>query len=233
VIGDRTPGFTPQESISTSLTHAADEAGVDIDVTWVPTPSLTHGEELNVFDGVWCAPGSPYLSLDGALAGIRFARESRTPFIGTCAGFQHGVLEFARNVLGLSTASHAEYGAGDGTELIIDELLCSLVGQTMHVRLVTEEARAWYGRGEVAEQYYCRFGLDESYVETLQAHGMLVAGVDASDGSTRILQLAPHPYFVLTLFVPQTRSEPGAPHPLIHAFVAAMAQESHAIASNE
>ena len=77
--------------------------------------------------GVWCAPGGPYRSLDGALEAIRWARETNVAFLGTCAGFQHGVIEFARNVLGHRDAVHAEYGNADGADLFIDELLCSLV----------------------------------------------------------------------------------------------------------
>ncbi len=62
--------------------------------------------QLTQVDALWCSPGSPYLSLDGALNGIRFARERGWPIIGTCAGFQHIVLEYARNVIGIKDAAH-------------------------------------------------------------------------------------------------------------------------------
>ncbi|MHB8467892.1 MAG: glutamine amidotransferase-related protein [Acidimicrobiales bacterium] len=226
VIGDRIAGFTPHESIDSSLRHA----GADVEVVWHSTPDLLADPAalLGRCDGVWCAPGSPYLSLDGAVDGIRFAREAGIPFIGTCAGFQHGVIEFARNVVGMDRAGHAEYGtAGD---LIIDELNCSLVGQTLRLRLVDDTIRAWYGTDTADERYYCRFGLDERFLPELEARGLLLGGVDAADGSTRILRLSEHPYFVLTLFVPQTRSEPGCPHPLIGAFVNAMRSRADLVA---
>jgi CTP synthase (UTP-ammonia lyase) len=206
VIGDRIAGFTPQESIAACLPG--------IDVTWFPTTSIGDAT-LAGFDGIWCAPGSPYQSLDGALRGIRYARERGVPFIGTCAGFQHGVIEFARDVLHLTTAGHAEYGAGG--ELIIDELLCSLVGQEMKLSLHGRMA-AVYNAPTTVEHYYCRFGLDESYVPRLEDHGLLVGGTDET--GTRLLYLADHPFFVLTLFVPQTH--PVQPHPLIEAFVQAL-----------
>jgi len=60
------------------------------------------------FDGFWCVPASPYRDIDGALRAIRFAREQRRPFLGTCGGFQHAVLEYARNVLGWADAEHGE-----------------------------------------------------------------------------------------------------------------------------
>jgi CTP synthase (UTP-ammonia lyase) len=224
VIGDRYGDFPPQDSIETALEHAAGHQGVSVEVTWFPTPSLL-GEAaaaLAPYDAVWCAPGGPFASLDGALAGIRVAREAGVPFLGTCAGFQHGVIEFARNVVGLTDAHHAEYdGAPVDSQLLIDELLCSLVGQTMAVRIVDDHTRKLYGAARADERYYCRFGLDERYTPTLAAAGLEVAGRDASGGGTRIMRLVDHPFFYLTLFVPQTASIPERPHPLVDGYVAA------------
>src|SRR5690242_13675464 len=73
---------------------------------WIPTDSVGKGQSLAEYDGVWCVPGMPYRSADGALAAIRHARTSRTPFLGTSAGFQYALIEYARNVLGFSDADH-------------------------------------------------------------------------------------------------------------------------------
>jgi CTP synthase (UTP-ammonia lyase) len=227
VIGDRIAGFTPQTTIHAALDHCAAAAGVTVEVTWFSTPSLAENADglLAGADAVWCAPGSPYQSLAGALAGIRFARERNRPFLGTCAGFQHGVVEFARQVLGIADAGHEEYGdGGDANSMFISELLCSLVGQTMTVNVVDPDLRAVYGSDRVQERYYCRFGLRESYVSRLASAGLVVAGTDPADGGTRILRLTEHPFFYLTLFVPQTASTPQRPHPLVAAYLAAARQ---------
>jgi CTP synthase (UTP-ammonia lyase) len=224
VIGDRYQDFPPQDTIENALHHAAAPRRAAIDVTWFPTPSLV-GDALAAlagFDAVWCAPGGPFRSLDGALEGIRVARLTGRPFLGTCAGFQHGVIEFARDVLGVADAHHAEYDGGPpSSPLLIDELLCSLVGQTMAVRLVDDITRGLYGADQATEQYYCRFGLDERYTLSLAAAGLVVAGVDAVDGATRLMRLVDHPFFYLTLFVPQTASRPDRPHPIVAGYVAA------------
>jgi CTP synthase (UTP-ammonia lyase) len=178
------------------------------------------GARLTAYDAVWCAPGSPYLSLDGALAGIRFARENAVPFIGTCAGLQHAVIEFARNVLGVASAQHAEYDPV-ASDLFIDELLCSLVGQTMSIRLVDDALQAIYGAPEATERYYCRFGVNPVHRPALEAGGLATAGVDAADGDVRIVRIPSHPFFVATLFVPQAASTPERPHPLVSAFLGA------------
>jgi CTP synthase (UTP-ammonia lyase) len=222
VVGDRQTGHGPQDAIEAALAHSAAELAIDVTVRWHATPVLADDAAgaLRDADAVWCAPGGPFANLDGALAGIGFARERQLPFLGTCAGFQHGVIEVARHVAGIRDAQHAEYGA-TGAPLIIDELLCSLVGETMRVQLVDELVRAAYGAREAVEEYYCRFGLDEQYIDVLASAGLVVAGVDEADGSTRIMRLTGHPFFCLTLFVPQTSSRARRPHPLVTAYLAA------------
>ena len=231
VIGERVGGHDPQDMIEPALGHVSDALGVARPaVRWVATDDLARdgaGEHLGGADAVWCAPGSPYRSFDGALAGIRFAREQGVPFLGTCAGFQHAVIEVARHVAGIAEADHQEYGR-EGGDLVIHELLCSLFGQRLDVRIVDDEVAAVYGSAQAEERYYCTFGLNPVYVPRLEAAGLVVAGVDVADGQPRIMRLADHPFFLLTLFVPQTSSTPGSPHPLIvalvHATVAARAQ---------
>jgi CTP synthase (UTP-ammonia lyase) len=122
------------------------------------------------------SPGSPYHSLDGALRAIRFARESHRPFIGTCSGFQHAVIEYARNVLGFEDAQHAEYDA-EASDLFVSALSCSLVGQTMSVRLEPgSRAASFYRQHEVAEQYYRNFGLNPAHQPRLHEGGFRVVG---------------------------------------------------------
>lgn len=99
--------------------------------------------------------------------------------------------------------------------MFIEELLCSLVGQTMEVEVVDAELFAVYGEGHPKERYYCRFGLNPKWRSPLEEAGLVVAGVDAEDSDVRVMRLVGHPFFFLTLFVPQTSSSPGRPHPLI------------------
>jgi CTP synthase (UTP-ammonia lyase) len=232
IVGDYEPGHETHPATGEALTHSAARLGVDLTSRWVPTLELEGraGELLADADGVWIAPGSPYASLEGALEAITFARTTRRPLLGTCAGFQHVVLETGRSVLGLADAAHAEYepGARDDADLMIDALTCSLVGQTMQVRLQADSlaARA-YGRTDTTERYYCNFGLNPRFAAPLAAGGLPITGTD-QDGEARVVERPDHPFFVATLFVPQTSSAPDAPHPLVTAFVRAAASAAPA-----
>jgi CTP synthase (UTP-ammonia lyase) len=224
VVGDHDPSSVTHRATDASLDHAAAALGVDLARRWVSTPELAAGAGglLARDAGVWIAPGSPYASMDGALAAIRLAREEGMPLLGTCGGYQHVVIEFARHVLGFADAQHAEYDPYSST-LFVTPLSCSLVGLTMPVRVVPGSLAAGaYGTTGVEERYYCNFGLDPAHQALLDARGLRVAATDA-DGEARILELAGHPFFVATLFVPQTGSSPGRPHPLVTAFVRAAA----------
>lgn len=220
VVGDRHVGAEPQDAIEPALGHAAAALGTPApEVRWFETDGYCP-EDLVGSHGVWAAPSSPFRSLEGALAGIAWARERGIPLLGTCAGFQHGVIEFARNVLGVAGAQHAEYDSSSG-DLFIDEFVCSLAGQVMAIRLEDDRVRDIYGEKEASERYYCRFGLNPRYRSALEDAGLQPAGVDVTDGDIRIMRLVDHPFFFLTLFVPQVRSQPHAPHPLIRSFLAA------------
>ena len=228
VIGDFDPGFPPHPATNAGLEHAASTLGVGVDVRWRGTEALADADlaATLVEDALWCAPGSPYRSLDGALRAVRFARERDVPLLGTCGGFQHIVLEFARNVLGFADAQHAEYDPY-ASELFVTELACSLAGKEMTVSLAPgSRAAGFYGRAETTERYYCNFGLNPDHQRRLDEGGLRVVGVD-QDGEARVLELPDRRFFVATLFVPQLNSAPGAPHPLSVALLrAAMARAS-------
>lgn len=219
IIGDRNPSFEPHRATGEALRHAADHLGWSVDVEWLPTDALAAApERIDAFDGLICAPGSPYRSLDGALGAVRRARQAGRPLLGTCGGFQHVVLEYARNVLGITDAAHAEYDPY-ASNLFVDVLACSLAGRTMGVQLTPGSRVAdAYGGLTTREKYYCDFGLTPQAATALTAGGLPITGVD-QDGEPRVVELPDHPFFVATLFVPQTSSTADRPHPLLVALL--------------
>src|SRR5215471_7032057 len=99
LVGDRNEQQKAHQAIEAALAGGAEMA-------WVGTDSAGAGESLADFDGIWCVPGMPYRSVAGALAAIRLARAKHVPFLGTSAGFQYALIEYARNVLGFADADH-------------------------------------------------------------------------------------------------------------------------------
>lgn len=221
VIGDFDEAYPPHTATNAAINHSAAVLGLGAAVTWLGTESLAADlDPVAAADVLWCAPGSPYRNLAGALAALQFGRENAVPTLGTCGGCQHIILEYARNVLGYTDAQHAEYDPY-ASRLFVSALTCSLVGQTMPVTLTPQSiARRCYGTSRVRENYYCNFGLNPAYRQALQADGLRIIGVD-DDGEARVFELARHPFYVATLFVPQTRSTVEAPHPLVTALLSA------------
>jgi len=132
-------------------------------------------------------------------------------------------VEYARQVLGISDAQHAEYG-DTHAPLVVTPLSCSLAGQTLEV-VVQPDSRTGqiYQQRRVREQYHCNFGLNGAYQVLLHEGGLRVVGVDA-EGEARIVELPALRFFVGTLFLPQHLSTVARPHPLIVAYVAAAAE---------
>ena len=214
VIGDFNGSNTTHLATNTGIQHAAESLKREFDVVWLPTDKP---HDFRHFAGLLCSPGSPYRDLDGALAGIRYARENGVPFLGTCGGFQHLVLEYARNVLGVGDADHAETNPY-ASRLFITQLSCSLKGKVMDVDIRPGTCAAMaYGAPHSIEKYYCDFGLNPEYRAELESAGLKVTGTDR-DGEVRIMEVEDHPFCMGTLFVPQASSERGKPHPLLLAF---------------
>jgi CTP synthase (UTP-ammonia lyase) len=226
VIGDFDETYTPHLATNEALEHSATDLGVELRISWLATEPLEGDlDAVRTADALWCAPGSPYRSLLGALAALRHGREHGVPTLGTCGGCQHIIIEYARNVLGFEDAQHAEYDPY-GSRLFVSELACSLAGRTMPVSLEPgSRPAALYGTTSVQEQYYCNFGLNPEHQRTLDEGGLRVVGFD-DDGEARVLELPEHPFYVATLFVPQTRSTPAEPHPLVTGLLQAALDHS-------
>ncbi|MCA8989459.1 MAG: hypothetical protein KDA78_17545, partial [Planctomycetaceae bacterium] len=217
LLGEYDPSYDLHRLTSESLEHAAAPLGLSIHSRWLSTTDV-EPHVLKQADAIWIAPGSPYKNLPLTLEAICFARTSRIPCLGTCGGFQHMILEYARNGLGFEDAAHAEYDPY-ASRLFLSRLACSLVGRCMTLSIKPDSiAGSAYGQAQVEENYYCNFGVNPEVVPLLREGELLIAGSDA-EGEIRIVELKDNPFFVGTLFVPQAKSTPTAPHPLISTFL--------------
>jgi CTP synthase (UTP-ammonia lyase) len=223
LIGDFSPQVVAHGAIPQALDLARKSTGCALEWDWIGTETLVDApRQLDAYAGVWCVPGSPYRSTDGALAAIRFAREKQRAFLGTCGGFQHALLEFARNVLNVPNAEHGET-APTAPNLVITALACSLVGQQGDIMFTPGSQFDRIFGGEVArEGYHCNYGPNPAYRARFEAAGLHFTGFDR-DGQIRACELTSHPFFIGTLFQPERSALRGARHPLVEAFVSALA----------
>ncbi|MFD7454260.1 hypothetical protein [Kitasatospora sp. NPDC059827] len=220
LVGDRSPAVRSHARVPGLLASLAEREQLVLDAYWIPTEDAGAPGALDGFDAVWLLPGSPYRSEQGALAAIRTARENGIPFLGTCAGFQHAVLEFARDVCGITGAVHAEQEP-DLDQQVIVPLSCSLVGHEGAVAITPGSlAERTLGTTATQERYRCSYGLNADYLDRLHAHGLRFSGADPS-GEVRILELPGHPFFLASLFQPELSGDGTRAHPMIRALAEA------------
>jgi len=220
VVGDRDDAIAAHRAIPIALADAGAARDLDLAVDWLPSDAVGDGAALAQFDGLWVAPGSPYRSLDGALRAIAHARSTGTPFLGTCGGFQHAILEYARAVLGWADASHAESDPGVGRP-VIAALECPLVEAEGHVTLAAGSRLAQaYAATTAPTIYRCRYGLNPAFRAALTQGPLRVVAED-EQGDVRGVELDGHPFFVATLWQPERAALALQPVPLAQAFAGA------------
>ena len=222
LIGDYDESSVAHRAIPLALKLAVD--GLRADVSWEWSPSRALGpsvaSQLEPYAGLWCVPGSPYANGAGVIEAIRFARLRERPFLGTCGGFQHALLEYAQAVWRID-ALHAESNP-EAENPVIAPLVCSLVEVSGGLHFERGSAlRAFYGRDSSSEEYHCNFGFNPLYAERLKTGPLRIAARD-DEGSVRAVELAYHPFFIGTLFQPERAALRGELPPLVRAFVAAV-----------
>lgn len=240
ILGDFNPEFRSHHATPDSLQYAARKLDLKVESEWIPTPSLIGSDAektLESFDALWASPGSPYKSFDGMLKGIEFARRRDWPFLGTCAGFQYALIEFARNVLGIADADSAENNSGS-KNIVIYPVACAvpnrkgdapkLSGMVPEIRLRPGSyLQSFYGKKEiVSEEFFCNFEVNPEYEWCAMEAGFPVVA-RGSQGEIRAIESPSHRFFIATLFQPQLSSTEKSPHPLVMAFVQAAAVWTH------
>jgi len=228
LVGDYSPEVAAHRAIPRALELACRDTRADIAWQWIATRDLRDAaRDLAAFAGVWVVPASPYENTAGALEAIRFARETRRPFLGTCGGFQHALIEFARNVAGLAPADHGETNPA-GDTLVVSRLACPLVEKTSTLRFAPGSLmRAAHGRDAATEGYHCNYGPAPEYRAAFERAGLRFTAFDEQNEIRGAeLPVDAHPFFVGTLFQPERAALRGETPPLVCAFVRAVLENS-------
>ncbi len=221
------------KSLKEALLHGALAHRLKLKITWVESEQMRWPEcarTLENFDGILVPGGFGKRGIEGMIDSIRFARENRVPYFGICLGMQTMVIEFARNVCGLTEADSTEFEQTTPHRVIyklrelkgIDEL-----GGTMRLgaypcKLAEGSfAREAYEAAEISERHRHRYEFNREYEEILTRHGLRLAGQTPDGMYVEICELPDHPWYLGCQFHPEFKSKPLEPHPLFRAFIAA------------
>jgi len=205
-----------------------------VDIVWVDAEHIERDGAAAHFadvDGILVPGGFGDRGIEGKIQAVQYAREHRVPYFGICLGMQCAVIEFARNVCGLSGANSSEF-TPDAPHLVIDLLpeQRSLAdkGGTMRLGLYpilmtegTVASRLYGGEPVIRERHRHRYEVNNDYLKTLEKNGLCVSGLWAEKQLVEIIEIEDHPYFIAGQFHPEFRSRPWDPHPLFAGFVRA------------
>ena len=167
LIGDFNDKVIAHKAIPLALELANNALGTNVTWSWIETNTLSNDiQHLAEYAAIWVTPGSPYSNMSGVLDAIRFARENNRPFLGTCGGFQHAIIEYARNVCGILDSDHAETNQKETSSLSLP-LSCSLVGKSEQLSFTKGSHLCSIFNGlTTLENYHCNYGLNAEWIAT-------------------------------------------------------------------
>ena len=230
------------KSLSEALIHAGIRTRTRVNIHYVNSGEIERNgaNPLRDMDAILVPGGFGDRGIEGKIATVSYARKNQVPYLGICLGMQVAVIEFARHVAGLEGANSTEFDPETPHPVIglIAEWLsregrmekrddASDLGGTMrlggqHCRLAAGTlVEDMYGAPEIVERHRHRYEFNNNYKETLERHGLVVAGMSADGKLVEIVELARHPWFVGCQFHPEFNSTPRDGHPLFTGFVKA------------
>jgi CTP synthase len=227
------------KSISESLSHAAAYCDRKLKLTYVHSEKLTNAnveEQLNGLDGVIIAPGFGQRGIEGKFVALRWLREHDVPTFGICLGMQCMVIEFARNVLGLSEANSTEMDPktpDNVIDLMEEQKGISNLGGTMRLGAYEcklqegSTAAKAYGKTLVSERHRHRFEFNEEYRQRFEEAGMKCVGENPATHLVEVVEIPEKRWFVGTQYHPEYQSTVLSPHPLFIDFMKAAKEYSN------
>lgn len=194
-----------------------------VDTRWIPTKQINDKTDFSEFDGIWVVPGAPYHAQQGVHRAIRYARQSGTPFLGTCGGFYSAVLEYAQNVLHLPETAELGDDLGPIEKLILPPT-CTFDNNNrvpLFLRAGSRLSVLYGGHTEIEEILQCDYGMVQEFLDAATQGDVRFSGWDDRK-APRALEITSHPFFVACLFQPELSSVSGAVHPVVAGFLTAV-----------
>jgi len=233
LIGKYTELQDAYKSIAESFIHAGAHLDTKVIVDWIHSEDINEKnikKRLQGLDGILVAPGFGERGIEGKISAINYARENKIPFFGICLGMQCAVIEFGRNVLGLTDAHSTEMYLETPHPVIYlmeSQKNVSNKGGTMRLGaypcVVKKDSNAYlaYNTETISERHRHRYEFNNKYLNDFEKNGMIATGTNPTNNLVEIMELKNHPWFVAVQFHPEYKSTVTNPHPLFLAFIKA------------
>lgn len=220
-------------SVVEALKHGGIANRVNVNIKWVEADNLSEGnvnEVLENIDGILVPGGFGVRGTEGKIVAIKYARENKIPFLGICLGMQLAIVEFARNVAGISDAASSEL-VPDTKNPVIDLLPeqngVENLGGTLRLGAYPCElksdslAEKLYKKSSISERHRHRYEVNNAYRDCLENNGMVLSGLSPDKRIVEMIELPDHPFFIATQAHPEFKSRPNLAHPLFKGFIEA------------
>jgi CTP synthase len=232
------------KSLHEALVHGGLANGTKVNLEYISAECLESKNVASLLDGcdgILVPGGFGKRGVEGKIKAINYARKNKVPFFGICLGMQLAVVEFSRDVLGLSKANSTELDEAtpDPVIYLIKEWFDyrtnkiqtrdeeSDLGGTLRLgaypcvlKQDSNAARA-YAQDEISERHRHRFEFNNAYRQQLEENGLVISGTSPDNNLVEIVELADHPWFLGCQFHPEFKSKPMKPHPLFRDFISA------------
>ena len=216
-------------SVVESLKHSCLQNNVKLDLHWIDADNFEL-DSLADMDGVIVPGGFGYRGIEGKISAIQYIRENKIPFLGICLGLQCAVIEFARNVCGISDANSSEFSQNTknyvidllpnqdldkddvGASMRLGTYPCKINPDTIASKIYSDEI--------IYERHRHRYEVNNKYRDKLIENGLIIGGVSPDNNLVEMIEIKDHPYFVASQFHPEFKSRPWEPAPLFNDFIA-------------
>jgi CTP synthase len=231
IVGKYTDLIESYKSLDEALKHGAIASKAKLEPVYIDADNLIDGvkleEILSKVDGILVPGGFGERGTEGKIKAIEFARNKKIPFFGICLGMQLAIIEFARNVAGISKACSEEFDQ-DG-ELVVHYMKGQLKNgpKGANMRLGAYDchllkgslANKVYGLENISERHRHRLEINNSYLKIIKGKGMVISGINKELDLVEVIELKEHPFFIACQYHPEFKSRPFSPHPLFYAFI--------------
>ena len=217
-------------SVVEALKHSCLQNKVNLDLVWIDADNYEI-EDLKNLNGVVVPGGFGYRGIEGKIGAIEYLRKNKIPFLGICLGLQCAVIEFARNVCGISDANSTEFSQTTKNPVIdllpnqdleADDVGASMRLGTYPCKIQPDSmAKDIYNNEIIYERHRHRYEVNNKFRNELESKGLVFSGLSPDEDLVEMIELKDHPYFVASQFHPEFKSRPWDPAPMFNSFIAA------------